>query len=94
MQLVQEDNGKNGSFSLVEGEVVAGSVHYVWTGPEKLIISHTEVSSEYSGQGVGKRLVMAVVDIAREQKLKIIPLCPYANSLFKKMAELKDVLHV
>ena len=42
------------------------------------IIDHTEVDPAYNGQGIAAKLVKAVVDAAREAKVKIVPLCPYA----------------
>jgi predicted GNAT family acetyltransferase len=42
---------------------------------------------------VGYRLVQATVDFARANKIKIFPLYPFANAVFKKKAaEFGDVL--
>jgi predicted GNAT family acetyltransferase len=35
---------------------------------------------------------MEVVNYARENKIKIIPLCPFAKSVFDKVEEIRDVL--
>ena len=86
------DDGKKGSFTALLGTKPAGEIHYVWAGPDKLIIDHTEVFPGFEGKGIGKVLVMKVVELAREKKAKALPLCPYAKSLFEKMQELKDVL--
>ena len=65
---------------------------YTWAGDSKFIIDHTEVSEEFNGKGVGKKLLMATVDYARNNNLKIIPLCPFAKSVFDKTEEIRDVL--
>lgn len=65
---------------------------YTWAGEQKFIIDHTEVGADFSGQGIGKRLVMAAVGFARENGLKIMPLCPYAKSVFQRYSEIGDVL--
>lgn len=57
-----------------------------------LVIDHTFVSEELRGQGAGEGLVKAVVDKAREEQLKIIPVCSYAAHQFKKHPEYHDVL--
>ncbi|MEK4515335.1 GNAT family N-acetyltransferase [Paenibacillus sp. FSL H8-0122] len=57
-----------------------------------LVIDHTFVSEDLRGQGAGEKLVRAVVDLAREQSVKIVPECPYAAHQFEKHAEYKDVL--
>lgn len=65
---------------------------YTIPSDDKIIIDHTEVSDELSGMNVGHELVHAGVEYARKHHLKIIPLCPFANSVFKKKPEYADVL--
>jgi hypothetical protein len=91
MEIKKIDDGKNGAFIAMENETEAGKVTFVWAGEDKIILDHTEVESEFSGQGVGKKMVMAAVEFAREKNLKIIPLCPYAKSVFDKDPEIADV---
>lgn len=57
-----------------------------------LVIDHTYVSEDLRGQGAGEKLVRAVVDLAREEKVKIVPECPYAAHQFEKHAEYRDLL--
>nr|WP_019910084.1 GNAT family N-acetyltransferase [Paenibacillus sp. HW567] len=57
-----------------------------------LVIDHTFVSEDLRGQGAGEKLVRAVVDKARAEQVKIVPVCPYAVHQFKKHAEYGDVL--
>ncbi len=65
---------------------------YVMAGPKKMIIEHTEVDESLKGQGVGAKLLEALVDFVRKEEIKVIPLCPFANATFKKRADLQDVL--
>jgi len=65
---------------------------YTMPSPDKMIIEHTEVSKELKGQNVGYQLVKTAVEYARQQGIKIIPLCPFANSVFKRKPEFADVL--
>ncbi len=74
-----------------DGNILAEMV-YTMPSPEKMIIEHTEVSDELRGKNVGKQLVSAAVDYVRTHKIKIIPLCPFANSVFKRTPEYADVL--
>jgi uncharacterized protein len=59
-----------------------------------MIIEHTEVSDELRGQNIGYELVHTGVEYARTHHLKIIPLCTFANAVFKKKPEYKDVLYI
>jgi hypothetical protein len=42
--------------------------------------------------GAGAKLVAAAVEWARAANRKVIPLCPFAKSVFDKTPEYKDVL--
>jgi predicted GNAT family acetyltransferase len=75
-----------------DGAILAEMV-YTMPAPEKMIIEHTEVSNELRGQNAGYQLVHAAIEYARTHNIKIIPLCPYANSVFKKKPEFHDVLY-
>lgn len=74
-----------------EGGILAEMV-YTMPSPEKMIIEHTEVSDELRGQNVGLKLVSTAVDYARKNNIRIIPLCPFAKSVFDKKADYRDVL--
>lgn len=87
-----EDNGKKGRFIIYQDEILAGEMTFTWAGKEKFIIDHTEVEEEFGGQGLAKKLVLAGVEYARKNNLKIIPLCPYAKSQFDRNPALRDVL--
>ena len=91
-KIVLEDNGKKGRFVIYDNNEEAGEMTFTWAGKEKFIIDHTEVNDKFGGKGYAKQLVMAGVDCARENGLKIIPLCPYAKMRFDRDESLRDVL--
>ena len=74
-----------------EGKTVA-EMTYSWAGANKIIIDHTQVNESLKGQGAGKELLGKAIEFAREKGLKIIPLCPFAKSVFNKTPEYSDVL--
>jgi predicted GNAT family acetyltransferase len=92
MEIQQINDTKRGYFEAIEDGKEAGKMTYTWAGDSKFIIDHTEVSPDFNGKGVGKKLVMAAVDYARTNNVKIIPLCPFAKSVFDKVEEIRDVL--
>ncbi|RDF54962.1 N-acetyltransferase, partial [Acinetobacter baumannii] len=63
-----------------------------WAGESMLIIDATDVNENYRGQGVGRQLLDALVAFVREKDVKVIPLCPYAKSVFDKDPSIGDVL--
>ena len=87
----REEGGKGIFFVDGDGSILAELV-YTIPSSDKIIIEHTEVDDSLSGKGVGNQLVVAARDYAREKNLKIIPLCSFAKSIFKKHRDWQDVL--
>lgn len=85
--------GSKGSFFVGEEDAPMAEMTYTMPAPDKMIIEHTEVSDKLRGKNIGYQMVFTAVEYARANKLTIIPLCPFANSVFKKKPELGDVLH-
>lgn len=93
MQIRHKHTGSKGIFFVEEeGEVLAEMI-YTIPGEGKMIIEHTEVGEALSGQGIGYQLVHEAVEYARHHGIRIIPLCPFANAVFKKKPEYADVLY-
>ena len=87
-----EFNEKNGNFNITaEGRKIA-LMTFVFAGPDKIIIDHTEVSPVFNGKGLGKKLVEKAVEVAREKNWTIVPLCPFAKKTFDKNPQFNDVL--
>ena len=92
MEIQQIEQETNGYFRAVESGLEAGKMTYSRAGTDKIIINSTTVNPEFKGKGVGKELVMFAVNYARENNIRIMPLCPFAKSVFDKTEAIKDVL--
>ena len=92
MEIQRQEHGAKGAFFIEEHDEWVAEMTYVKTGEEKMIIDHTEISDPLKGKGIGRLLVTAVVEFARENNLKIIPQCPFAKSVFERTSEFGDVL--
>lgn len=53
---------------------------------------HTEVPSEYQGQGLGGKLAKTALDWARASGLKVNPSCSYIKGYMEKHPEYSDLL--
>jgi predicted GNAT family acetyltransferase len=84
--------GTKGMFYVGHDGAIEAELVYSKPAENKMIIEHTEVDDSLSGKGVGLQLVHTAVDYARTHKMKIVPLCPFAKSIFDKKAEYRDVL--
>jgi predicted GNAT family acetyltransferase len=91
MLIQQEEKEHKGVFFVeVEHERLAAMTYSL--SPGIMIIEHTEVDDKLKGKNVGYQLVSQGAEWARSKNLKIIPLCPFARSVFKKKkAEFMDV---
>lgn len=92
MLIKQEEIGNKDAFIASEDGAKIGEMTYSKAGTDKIIIDHTEVDQNQKGKGIGKILLFKVVDFARENNIKIIPLCPFAKSVFDKDIDIRDVL--
>ncbi len=90
-EITNNRSGNKGAFEYHEEGKKLAEMTYVFSGDEKFIIDHTEVDDSLRGKGVGRQLVQYAVDWAREESLKILPLCPFAKSVFDKTKEFEDV---
>jgi predicted GNAT family acetyltransferase len=87
-----EYNEKKGLFYIeIDGKVEA-KMTFIFAGEHQIIIDHTEVSTGNNGKGFGKKMLQKTVEFAREKGISILPLCPFAKSVFDKTPEFRDVL--
>ena len=87
-----ELNDKNGCIYVSINGQSEAKLTFVFASNDKIIIDHTEVNPGNNGKGFGKKMVVKVIEFARERNITIIPLCPFAKSVFDKNSEFRDVL--
>jgi uncharacterized protein len=91
MEIKQAENSNKGAFYVeAEGRRIA-EMTYSIAGTARIIIDHTEVDEVLKGKSAGKQLLAAVVEYARKNNLKVLPLCPFARSVFQRTREYDDV---
>lgn len=61
-------------------------------GNNIIIIDHTFTDPSLRGQGIAGKLMQKVIEMAREENLKVVPVCSYAVVYFKRHKEAVDVL--
>lgn len=79
--------GRKGEIQLFLDDQKAGKMDISVIG-KKLTVYHTEVNPEHEGKGFAKILLEKLVSYARENNLKIVPLCPFVHAQFKRHPEL------
>lgn len=92
MEIQMIEDGSKGRFAAMDNGTEAGHITYSKAGDTTLILDHTEVNDVYRGQGIGKIIVMHIVEVASKEGLRILPLCPFAKAVFERTEEIRDVL--
>ncbi len=90
--ITREDGETKGRYvARIEGRDGIGELTYSRANPHLIIADHTAVDDNLRGMGVAKALAARLVEDARAQGVKIIPLCPYVNAERRKHPEWADV---
>ena len=69
-----------------------GTLDYTLPEAGVMRIEYVEVSPELRGTGLGRQLVAAAVDWAREGGLKIVPICGYARAVITRDPSMSALL--
>lgn len=91
MHIQQQNNEQEGRFFINEDGKDLAEIVYSWRHGV-MVILHTEVDPSLEGKGVGRSLVTAAVDYAREHKIFILPICSYAKKVLQGNDKYADVL--
>ncbi|MDR1567807.1 MAG: N-acetyltransferase [Streptococcaceae bacterium] len=76
---------------VADGKTPLGEITWVLSD-DLMIINHTFVVEDYRGAGIGEALVAQAVAIAKEKKLHVLPLCPFAKAEFDKNVAYQELL--
>ena len=86
------DDGTQGAFYLEENGRRLAEMTYSRTNATTVLVDHTEVDPSLGGQGLGRKLLDALVQWARATHTQVEPQCTYAKAQFDKVAAYRDVL--
>ena len=86
------DNPAEHRFELaLEGGDIAAA-YYRIDENGRVVLTHTEVPYEYSGQGIGTRLAQGVFDLIRASKRKAVLKCSFMVRFFATHPQYADVV--
>jgi predicted GNAT family acetyltransferase len=54
---------------------------------ERVVMPHTVVPAPLEGRGVGSRLARTALDWARDENLRVVPLCPFVRAYILRHPE-------
>lgn len=89
MQVLQ-NKGASRFETSIDG--VTAFIEYVEKPGAVLLLTHTCVSRQISGRGIGTELVVETLKRIRQLEYKIVPLCPFIVAYLKKTDEFQDIM--
>ena len=85
------DNRDAHRFELHKDGVLAGRAEYnLLKGA--VMFTHTEVSPQFEGQGLGSKLAAFALDDVRKRGLQVIPVCQYIAGYIRKHPQYQDLV--
>lgn len=93
VEVKREDNGIEGRFLAYEDGAFAGEMTYLWVDDKEILVEHTRVGEEFRGRGIAKILFDEMICFAKENNVKVMPVCSYVVKMFRKDPSL-EVLKV
>ncbi|MHA7774364.1 GNAT family N-acetyltransferase [Roseibium sp. M-1] len=88
---LEQDGSKGRYVAVVDGIVEPAELTFSVVNDHLIIADHTGVPDTMRGLGVGKVLVERLVEDARRNEVKIVPLCPFVNAQRQRHPEWADV---
>jgi predicted GNAT family acetyltransferase len=87
--IAREVDGSKGRYVIrLDGE--EAELTYSIASPTLVIADHTGVPDSFRGTGAGAALVARIVEDARAEGFRIMPLCPFVNAQRKRHPEWAD----
>jgi len=85
------ENSQQHRFELpIEGDAMA--LAYYTTDDGRVVLTHTEVPAEFSGQGIASRLARCIFELLRRSGRKAVLKCPFMGEFFARHPEYADVV--
>ena len=86
--ITKEDDGRHGRYvARIDGIDAEGEITFTHRGPGIISADHTGVPEAMAGKGVAKALLEFMLDDARSNHFRIIPICPYVRGQYARHPE-------
>lgn len=90
--VTRADGSDVNEFVLLVDGVRLGSLDFARPEAGVLRIDYVEVAPELRGSGLGRQLIEAAVEWARDENMKIVPICGYARSVITRDPAMSKLL--
>jgi uncharacterized protein len=84
--ITREDGPRAGRYvARIAGIDAEGEITYTHKGPGVISANHTGVPDAMGGRGVAKALLDFMLEDARTNGFRIVPVCPYVRGQYAKL---------
>ena len=90
-QIKHKENDRNGMFFMEDDEGIVSELTYQLKDNAIMVIDHTKTRKSLEGNGLASKVLDHTVNYARENSIKIDPLCPFAEMKFDEIESYQDV---
>lgn len=90
--MLEIKKGKNGFYIGENEENVLAEITFVNKDENTIIANHTYVTKSLRGQNIARQLLTKLVEYARSENKKIIPVCSYVVREFERNPDYDDLL--
>ncbi|MEM7662190.1 MAG: GNAT family N-acetyltransferase [Pseudomonadota bacterium] len=91
--ITKSETNSGGEFvAKVAEQTATGELTFSRVNDKLVIADHTGVPDALSGMGVGKALVNYLIEDARANGYRIVPLCPFVRAQSERHPEWDDVI--
>lgn len=86
----RHEPGQSRFAAVIDGEVA----HLDYAEPAEGVLDyrHTWVPESLRNRGIGERLVLDALDWARDHGYRVIPTCPFVDTVVRRHAEYADLV--
>lgn len=67
-------------------------IEYIKSTNGEIFLTHTEVPTALSDQGIGSQMVKKALEDIERQQLRLVPLCPFVAAYIHKHPEWKRIV--
>lgn len=85
------DNRHGRYVAHIDGIKAEGELTFTFRGPDRISADHTSVPDEMAGLGVAKALLDHMLDDARKNGFRIVPICPFVRKQYARHPEWADL---
>ncbi|MHA6289535.1 GNAT family N-acetyltransferase [Maricaulis sp. CAU 1757] len=89
---VEEADGRGRYLAHVPGHEETGQLTFTRPTSDAIIVDHVGVPASLEGKGVGTALTRHVVEQARSQNFRIVPVCPFVKAMARRYPDWQDVI--